>query len=81
MSNTSKIAEAETRFKRLQKDNDEKQKARNQYEVDQKATREKTERLRALRLAKEADEASGPVSCKPVAKSQSRTKIPATCRA
>ena len=59
MSNTSKTAEAEAKFKKLQRDNDERQKARNQYESDLKATREKTERLRALRLAKEADEARG----------------------
>lgn len=71
MSNTSKIAEAEDRFQRLQRDSAEKQKARNQYETDQRATREKTARLRALRLAKEAAE----VLNKPVAKSVSRKRI------
>jgi hypothetical protein len=71
LSNTSKIAEAEDRFQRLQRDSAEKQKARNQYETDQRATREKTARLRALRLAKEAAE----VLNKPVAKSVSRKRI------
>jgi hypothetical protein len=75
----SKIAEAEIRFKRLQKDSDDKQKARNQYETDQKAILEKTERLRALRLAKEAAEAKATVSNKPVAKSVFRKKMPAMC--
>jgi hypothetical protein len=75
LSNTSKIAEAEDRFQRLQRDSAEKQKARNQYETDQRATREKTARLRALRLAKEAAEVSGTVLNKPVAKSVSRKRI------
>ena len=75
MSNTSKIVEAEDRFKRLQRDSAEKQKARNQYETDQQATREKTARLRALRLAKEAAAVSNTVPNESVAKSVSRRRI------
>jgi hypothetical protein len=78
LSNTSKIAEAEVRFQRLQRESAEKQKARNQYETDQRATREKTARLRALRLAKEAAEVSGTVPNKPVAKIVSRKRITAS---
>jgi hypothetical protein len=54
LSNASKIAQAEARFKSSQKERDHKQSARNQYEADQDAIRKKTERLRALRLAKKA---------------------------
>jgi hypothetical protein len=50
----SKIAEAEAAFKSLQKDADEKREAREQYEAQARAVREKTAHLRALRLAKEA---------------------------
>jgi hypothetical protein len=75
LSNTSKIVEAEDRFKRLQRDSAEKQKARNQYETDQQATREKTARLRALRLAKEAATVSNTVPNESVAKSVSRRRI------
>jgi hypothetical protein len=78
LSNTSKIAEAEVRFQRLQRDSAEKQKARSQYETDQRATLEKTARLRALRLAKEAAEVSAAVLNKPVAKIVSRKRIAAS---
>jgi hypothetical protein len=52
LSKTSKIAQAEASFKALQKN--EKQKVSDRYEAELRAIREKTERLRALRLAKEA---------------------------
>lgn len=77
LSDTSKIAQAEMRFKSSQKDRDEKQSARKQYEEDQDATRKKTERLRALRLAKEATEASIAVSDKPARQTVSRKKASA----
>jgi hypothetical protein len=78
LSDTSKIAQAEMRFKSSQKDRDEKQSARKQYEEDQDATRKKTERLRALRLAKEATEASIAVSPKPARQTVSRKKASAS---
>jgi hypothetical protein len=51
VSNTSKIAQAEASFKALQKN--EKQEIGNRCGAELRAIREKTERLRALRLAKE----------------------------
>ncbi len=78
MSNTSKIAQAEARFKSSQKERDDKQNARNEYEADQDAIRKKTARLRALRLAREAAEASVAVSERPAGKRASGKKIPVT---
>lgn len=50
---------AETLFSRRQKAAEEGHRARNEYEAASKATDEKTARLKALRLAKEAaDEAA-----------------------
>jgi hypothetical protein len=78
LSNTSKIAQAEARFKSSQKERDDKQHARSEYEADQDATRKKTERLRALRLAQEATAASVAVSERPARKRASGKKAPAT---
>jgi hypothetical protein len=77
LSNTSKIALAEVRFKSSQKERDDKQNARSEYEADQDATRKKTERLRALRLAREATEASVAASGRPAGKRASGKKTPA----
>jgi hypothetical protein len=46
--------EAESRFKQAQKAAQDAKDARAQYEAEARATREKTARLKALRLAKEA---------------------------
>jgi hypothetical protein len=64
LSNTLKIAQAEASFKALQKN--EKPEVSDPYEAELTATREKTGRLRALRLAKEAAQALGPVITKAV---------------
>ena len=79
LSTKSKIAQAEARFKSPQKERDDRQNARNQYDADQDAIRQKTERLRALRLAREATEASGTEPNRSAIKSGSRKKTPATC--
>jgi hypothetical protein len=50
----SKIAQAEARFQATQKRQQEGHEAMGLYEAEGRAIREKTERLRALRLAKEA---------------------------
>jgi hypothetical protein len=55
---SSKVAQAEARFRATQKRQEEGHAAREQYEADGRAMREKTERLRTLRLAKEAAEAA-----------------------
>lgn len=81
MPNTSKIAQAEARFKSSQKERDDKQNARSEYEAEQDATRKKTERLRALRLAREATAATAAsvaVSERPAGKRASGKKAPAT---
>lgn len=74
MSDGSKVARAEASFKALQQD--DKQQARQQYETDQIALREKTARLRALRLAKEAAEAANATPEKRVAKGIRRGRTP-----
>ena len=74
MPDGSKIARAEASFKALQQA--DKQEARRQYETDQIAVREKTARLRALRLAKEAAEAANATLAKRVAKGISRGRAP-----
>ncbi|MFZ0126390.1 MAG: hypothetical protein WCA55_18595 [Xanthobacteraceae bacterium] len=65
---SSKVAQAEARFRATQKRQEEGHAAREQYEAEGRAIREKTERLRALRLAKEAAEAAGEVPAKPRAR-------------
>jgi hypothetical protein len=59
--------EAESRFKQAQKAAQDAKDARAQYEADARATREKTARLRALRLAKEATDPPAPAGKKPAA--------------
>ena len=52
-------ARAEASFKRKEEQAREGAKARAEYEAQRRAVAEKTERLRALRLAKEAVETAG----------------------
>ena len=55
------------RLERAQEAARDAEKARAQYEADGKAVREKTARLRSLRLAKEAADLAAGVEQKPVA--------------
>jgi hypothetical protein len=66
-SHSKERDEAETRFKKAQKAAQEAKEARAQYEAEARATREKTARLKALRLAKEATEPAAQADKKPVA--------------
>ncbi len=66
------------RFKSAQKERDDKQNARQEYEADRDAIRKKTDRLRALRLAKEATEASIAVLPRPGRQTVSRKKASAS---
>jgi hypothetical protein len=59
--------QAEAKFKKAQKAIHNAKEARAQYENDARAIREKTARLRALRLAKEAADAQAEANKKPVA--------------
>jgi hypothetical protein len=59
--------EAESRFRQAQKAAQDAQEARAQYEADARATREKTARLKALRLAKEAADLAARPDKKPAA--------------
>jgi hypothetical protein len=54
LADHSKIDRADAQFKKLQRAEDGK-KAMAEYEAEQVAVRAKTERLRALRLAREAE--------------------------
>jgi hypothetical protein len=62
---SSKVAQAEARFQAMQKRQADGHMAREQYEAEGRAIREKTERLRALRLAKQAADAAGDGPTKP----------------
>ena len=75
-------AKAEAQFHQTIKKAHEAKQAVSQYEAAARATDEKTARLRALRLAKEAAEASAaaekkPVEKKPAAKKKAVSKKPA----
>jgi hypothetical protein len=73
-------ARAEEQFHRTIKKAHEAKQAVSQYEAATRATDEKTARLRALRLAKEAAEASAaaekPAEKKPAAKKKAVSKKP-----
>jgi hypothetical protein len=58
VTDDSKIAEAEGQFQATQKREQAGNEAWQQYEAEGRAIREKTARLRALRLAKEAADAA-----------------------
>jgi hypothetical protein len=59
-------ARAEAAFKKLQRAQDG-EKAKTEYEAESQSVREKTARLRALRLAKEALDSEPPVKEKAIA--------------
>lgn len=63
MSDNSKKDEAQRQFNKLQKAEDGK-KAMSEYEAEAAAIRAKTERLRALRLARDAAVETAPASAK-----------------
>ena len=64
-------SQAEERFDRARKTNDE---AKSVIELEREATRKKTERLRALRLAKEAEAGITPIDKPPAKKPKKRVK-------
>ena len=79
-------AKAEAQFHKAIKKAHEAKQAVSQYEAAARATDEKTARLRALRLAKEAAEASAaaekkPAEKKPAAKKKAVSKKPAATAA
>jgi hypothetical protein len=59
--------QAEAKFKKVQKATHDAKEARAQYENDARAVREKTAKLRALRLAKEAADAQAEADNDPLA--------------
>ena len=65
---------AEARFERMKKATQEGQKAKAHYEAEGRAVREKTARLRLLRLAKEAADAAQAASEPPKVKKKSAAK-------
>lgn len=69
--------EAEARFKKAQKAAHDAREARAQYEAEAKATREKTARLKALRLAKEATDLAAQADKKPAAAKRTRSIVSA----
>jgi hypothetical protein len=73
MAEKSKKDEAQAQFAKLQKANDAKQ-AMSEYEAATAAVRANTERLRALRLARDAAEAAAPPPAKPPAKKKTTVK-------
>ena len=66
--------EAEARFKKAQKATQDAKEARAHYESEARAVREKTARLKALRLAKEAADLEARDDEKPIA-SKTTTSI------
>ena len=58
---------AEARFKKTQKATQDANEARAHYESEARAVREKTARLKAIRLAKEAADLEARVDKKPIA--------------
>jgi len=70
MADSKKSQErAESQFSKvLNKKAQEAKRAMSQYEADARAVGEKTAKLKALRLAKEADETKNKTNKKPVAK-------------
>ena len=70
-------AKAEAQFHEAIKKAQEAKQAVSQYEAAARATDEKTARLRALRLAKEAAEAIAAAENKPAARKKAVSKKPA----
>ena len=73
MADRSKIDAAQAGFKKLLRDQDGK-KAMSEYETEGAAVRAKTERLRALRLAREAAEAQAPAKKAPAKVASAKKK-------
>jgi hypothetical protein len=61
------LDQAEARFKEAQKATQDAKEARAHYEFEARAVREKTAKLRALRLAKEAADLEARVDKRPIA--------------
>jgi hypothetical protein len=78
LADRSKIDAAQAGFKKLMRDQDGK-KAMSEYETEGAAVRAKTERLRALRLARDAAEgnAPAPAAASPKKKAASAKKTSA----
>ena len=72
-SHSKERDQAEARFQKAQKAAQDAKAARGQYEADAQAMREKTARLRALRLAKEAADLAAPAD-KPATKKPAAAK-------
>jgi hypothetical protein len=77
LADQSKVHRADAQFKKLQKAEDGK-KAMSEYEAEQAAVRAKTERLKALRLARDAEAAAAakaaPVKAAPAARKKAAGK-------
>ena len=75
MTDHSQVQRADAQFKKVQRAEDGR-KAMAEYEAERIAIREKTARLRALRLAREAElrEAVKPAPAKPVSKAKRTSK-------
>jgi hypothetical protein len=77
--NSKKLSAAEIQFKKTQQAIEGKQ-AMAQYEADAVATRKKTERLKALRLARDAEEAAAAPAVKPKKKRVAKKAKPVRTR-
>jgi hypothetical protein len=73
MADKSKKDDAQAQFAKLQRANDAK-KAMADYEAEAVATRAKTERLRALRLARDAAEQAAAAAAPPAKKKSVKAK-------
>ena len=74
MTDTSKKQEAQSHFKKVRQEGDAKN-AMAEYEARAVAVRERTEQLKALRLAREASEQAAAPRPKPKPKSPGRTGL------
>jgi hypothetical protein len=78
MVDNSKAAreQAASRVERAQAASRDAEKARAQYEAEGRALREKTARLKSLRLAKEAVDAAADAEKKPVPRESEKKPVP-----
>lgn len=79
MADRSKIDAAQAGFKKLLRDQDGK-KAMSEYETEGAAVRAKTERLRALRLARDAAEGTAPEKKAPPKATSAKKKSAKTAK-
>jgi hypothetical protein len=77
MADKSKKHDANVQFAKLQRAEDAK-KAASEYETAATALRAKTERLKALRLARDAEEAAAPKPAAPAKKTPAKKKKAST---